>query len=229
VTDSEENLRFVGLNQPITQAEQTLKEQLGMKLSDIREQFQQELQQLYQQQPAMQQIVNTENDVVEIDVDIIIEEVPDVVNLQSEQFELLVQMYQANPEGIRWEDVIAMSTLRNKNRILGKELTPEEQQAQAQQQEQQQEALEIQKADAIATIKGKEAKATKDAADAQAQLIENSVVESGLGTLLDLEEQTINIEKKRADTQQSQQKAFQTAVETELLVTNPPPQKVAVI
>jgi len=231
VTDSEENLRFVGLNSPITQAEKMLKDETGMPYKEIREQYQKELATLYQREPEMQQQVSTENDVVNIDVDIVIEEVPDVVNIQSETFEMLVQMYQANPEGIDWREIVKMSPLRSKvkSRMLGQDLTPQEREAQKAQQAKQDEMEQLQKADAIAGIKGKEAKAAKDAAEANAQMIENQVVESGLGTLLDLEEQQVNIKKKTADAIQSEQKALQTSVETNLLLTEPKPDKVAVI
>jgi hypothetical protein len=229
VTDSEENLKFVGLNQPITLAEQRIMDQYGLSHKEVREQFGKEIDQIHQQEPALAQQIDTSNDVVEIDVDIIIEEVPDVVNLQSEQFELLVQMYQANPNGIRWEDVVAMSTLRNKDRILGKELTPEEQEQVAQQQQQEMEMLDLQKRTAEAGIAAQIARAQKDQAEANAQIIENEVVGSGLGDLLDLQEQAIDIEKKKADALQSHQKAIQTAVETDLLTKEPPPEKVSVI
>ena len=59
---------------------------------------------------------------------------PDVVNLQGEQFDMLVKMYQANPSGIPWESIVQMSTLRNKKQILGKD-DPEQQQAQQKQQQ----------------------------------------------------------------------------------------------
>lgn len=179
VTDDEDNLRFVGLNQPVTQGEQIVAEKMGISPTEARKQFAQDFQVLYQQQPQMMQQVATENDVAEMDVDIIVEEVPDVVNLQSEQFDLLVKMYQANPEGIPWEEVVSMSTLRNKDKILGKELEPEQQAQLEQQQQQQQEANELAKADAVAEIEGKQAKAAKDNADAQGKQIENALVALG--------------------------------------------------
>jgi hypothetical protein len=151
VTDSDDNLQWVGLNTPMTEGEQLLKKQSGLSLSQIREQFAQELQQVYMQDPSYAQPV-MENAVAEMDVDIIIEEVPDVINLQSEQFEMLVKMYQANPHsqenptGIKWEHVVQMSTLRNKDQILGKDQTPEDQAAAEQQQQEFAEQKQIQQA-----------------------------------------------------------------------------------
>ena len=232
VTDNEENLKFVGLNIPMTVGEQLIKQKTGASLQQIRQEFGQELQQIYIQQPELAEIV-VENNLVEMDVDIIIDEVPDVVNLQSEQFELLVQMYQANPQtaqnpdGIAWADVLLMSTLRDKKRILHKELTPEQQEQAAQQAQAQQEAQELQKQGFVIDMEAKKAKAGKDIVDAEAQSIENQVVIAGFDNLM--QDKAADTFKKQADGVMSQQKAIQTRVETELLLTSPPPKKVAVI
>lgn len=183
VTDDEDNLKFVGLNQPVTMAEKSIMDQTGMSMKEVQEQFGPEIQAIIQQQPAMGEPVALENNVAEIDVDIIVDEVPDVVNLQSEQFDLLVKMYQANPEGIDWEDVISMSTLRNKDRILNKELEPEEQEALEARQQEEAELKEIAKAKEMSEIKKNEAEAVKDLAEAEAQRIENEAVQSGIAQL----------------------------------------------
>jgi len=139
VTDDEENLKWVGLNQPISMAHQAVMDQTGLSFKDVQSQAGEVVDQFIQQNPEMAQPVAMDNDVAEIDVDIILEEVPDTVNLQGEQFDMLVKMYQANPNGIPWEAVVEMSSLRNKDKILGKD-DPEAAQAQ-QKQAQQQEAL----------------------------------------------------------------------------------------
>ncbi len=180
VTDNEENLRFVGLNQPVTIAEQRVMDEMGLNLTQTRQQFARELEEVHRRDPALAQIADIQNDVVEMDVDIIIEEVPDVVNLQSEQFDALVAMYQANPAGIPWEKVVEMSTLRNKDKILKKELEPEEQEALAAQQQAEQEAMQLEKDSVDADIASKRARAAKDIADAEAQQIENQAVRQGL-------------------------------------------------
>lgn len=185
VTDDEDNLKFVGLNQPVTLAEQRVSQQTGLSPEQVRRDFADELQQLYQLQPEMQQIVEIENEVAEIDVDIIIEEVPDVVNLQSEQFDLLVKMYQANPNGIDWEDVVAMSTLRNKDKILNKELEPEEQQVVEERQAEEEEITNIAKAKEVAEIEASNASTRKDLADAENQELENVAIKTGIADLLE--------------------------------------------
>lgn len=184
VTDDEENLKFVGLNQPITLAEQRIAEGTGLSVKDVREQFSEEIAEIHRIQPEMQETAEIENEVAEIDVDIILEEVPDVINLQSEQFDLLVKMYQANPDGIDWEDIIAVSQLRNKKKVLNKELDPEERQALEAQQAAQAEADAIVKAGATADISATQAKAAKDSADAESTQIENAAQRQGIAELL---------------------------------------------
>ena len=183
VTDDEDNLKFVGLNQPITLAEQRIAEQTQLSVKEVRQQFGDELAEIHRMQPELAEIAQVENEVAEMDVDIIIEEVPDVVNLQSEQFDLLVKMYQANPDGIDWEDIVQMSTLRNKDKILNKELEPEEKEVLEKREAQQEEVAALEKAGIVADIGAKQAKANKDNADAQAQTLENKVVEFQMGVI----------------------------------------------
>lgn len=152
VTDNEDNLKWVGLNTPVTMAEQAVMEKTGLDLAEVKKQFGAQIQQVVAQDPQLGQVVDVSNQVAEIDVDIILEEVPDTVNLQGEQFDMLVKMYQANPQspqnpqGIPWEELVMMSTLRNKDRILGKDTSPEQQAAQAQQQETAQKNAQMQEA-----------------------------------------------------------------------------------
>lgn len=113
ITDDERNLRWVGLNKPITRGEMLVKEaeQRGMTLTP--EQMAQ-----IQADPTMAEPVGVENEVASMDVDIIVDEGPDSVTVQSEQFESLVQLKQADPSSIPMEMVIEASSLRNKDRIM---------------------------------------------------------------------------------------------------------------
>ena len=189
VTDDEENLKWVGLNTPMTLAEQAVMERTGLPLTDVKTQFGPQIQQVIAQDPQLGQIVEVENNVAEIDVDIILEEVPDTVNLQGEQFDLLVKMYQANPQseanpnGIPWDEVVMMSTLRNKDRITGKEQTPE-QRAQAeqrmqiqQQQAQMQEVLaQLEAGKTRSEIEKNHAVTAKTTQEATQKQIENALI-----------------------------------------------------
>ena len=69
------------------------------------------------QDPRAQEVVQTENDVAELDVDIYIEEQPDIISLQSEQFEQLAQMAGAGVP-IPPDVLIEASSLRNKKQLL---------------------------------------------------------------------------------------------------------------
>lgn len=110
VTDDESNTKFVGLNKPVTTKDK-LEEQFG----PIPEGHP------IAQDPRLGTVMEIQNRVEELDVDIVIQEVPDVTNLQSEQFDALVKLYQANPNGIPWEQIIQASTLRDKDKILGRD------------------------------------------------------------------------------------------------------------
>ena len=89
VTDDERNVKFVGINRPVT-----LQEKLG-------EMDQEQVQQIALQMglvpndPRLGQVVEIANDVAKMDVDILIEEVPDQVTLQGEAFEALLRYAQA--------------------------------------------------------------------------------------------------------------------------------------
>lgn len=89
VTDEESGARFVGLNRPVT-----LQEKLGQIGPEQAEQIAIQMQ-LYPGDPRLNMPVDIENNVEQIDVDIVIEEVPDRVTLEGEIFEALMK-YGAN-------------------------------------------------------------------------------------------------------------------------------------
>lgn len=85
VTDDERKAQFVTLNQPVT---------LMDKFAEMDEQeviaIAQQMQ-IVPNDPRLQMVVEIKNNVAEIDVDIILEEVPDQVTLQGETFEALLR------------------------------------------------------------------------------------------------------------------------------------------
>lgn len=101
--------------------------------------------------------VGVQNDVAQLDVDIILYDAPDSVNIQSEQYQMLTEMWKAAPDRIPLEMVIQASTLRNKDQLLESIKKPEAPP----------EVQQMQQRGAEAEIAGKEAKAAKDAASAQ--------------------------------------------------------------
>lgn len=109
VTDDERNLRWVGINQPITRGE-------VVKMQAM--EAQQPLPPGLLDQPEMQEVVGVRNKFTELDVDIILEDGPDTVTVQAEQFKALVDLKRADPSAIPTEAIIKASDLRNKDEIL---------------------------------------------------------------------------------------------------------------
>jgi hypothetical protein len=125
VTDDERNLRFVGLNQPIT---------LGMELDNMPpEQAEQIAAQMgiMPGDPRLQTVLRVENDVKELTVDIVVDEMPDVVTLQQEQFQTLADLAKAGVP-LPPQEIIRASSLRNKDQILERMEAAQKAQAQAQ-------------------------------------------------------------------------------------------------
>ena len=194
VTDDATKLRWVGLNQQIT-----LQEKLKETASDeslpqqVRMQSGQQLAQMMQMQaPELQQLVEVRNDVAQLDMDIIIETSYDLVNIQREQFELLAKIAQTRPD-VPFTEVIKLSELRGKDKII-EQLEQSSQAAQQAQQQQmddekqiEQAELQLKKEEGQVENKNtemdsaaKEAKARKDHADAEAQEIENLIIKQEL-------------------------------------------------
>jgi len=152
ITDDQQMLRWVGFNQQVT-LQQMFEEQIKDESIDlsIRQQTDQQLQQLQQlQDPRLQQIQEVRNPLPELDVDIVIEMATDSVNIQQEQFELFAKLSQT---GNLTEEIIELSTLRQKlkDKLIG--MIQGRQQA-ASQQQQQLAAIEAQKTQAEAADKG---------------------------------------------------------------------------
>lgn len=114
VTDDEQNLRWVGLNKPMTKGEVVLEKAQEQNLPP--EQLQQ-LQQQIASNPAMKEIDHTHNDVVEMDVDIVLDDVPDAITSQIEDFQTLGEMVKSGFP-IPPLAVIEASPLTNKTKIL---------------------------------------------------------------------------------------------------------------
>lgn len=86
VTDDERNLRWVALNQQMT-------DPMGLPMG-------------------------VKNPIGELDVDIILEDGPDSITVQAEQFEQLVELKKADPAAIPTKAIIEASQLRNKDKLL---------------------------------------------------------------------------------------------------------------
>ena len=166
VTDSEQNLRFVGLNQPITML-QAVAKQMGVEkgnLEQMRQQNPEAVAQLeaFAQDPRSQTVVGVENNVAELDVDIMVDEGMDTPTVAAEQFDTLTKMLPSAPPNIApalWEMLFATSSLRGKEAVLEKLRQPPTQE--------QQMMTQLQARGAVAEVAKTEAEAAKTAAQAQ--------------------------------------------------------------
>lgn len=158
ITDDENNLKWVGLNVPVTQAEQMVMEQTKLSQAEVRQRFGNELQMAMQQNPMLAQPVQMDNVVAELDVDIIIDEAPDLINIQAEQFEMIASI--ASQRGdIPTPMLIRMSSLRNKDQILDELEGDDQQKAAIAQQQQQMQQVQVRQM--LAEIAKTEAEAQK--------------------------------------------------------------------
>jgi hypothetical protein len=117
VTDDDRNVRFVGLNQPLTLGEQLLDE-----MRQQGEQITPEMEQQAQMDPRMQTIVGVKNKVAELDVDLVLDTAPATATLETETFEQLTQIapHASTMPPQMFEALIEASPLRNKDKILKK-------------------------------------------------------------------------------------------------------------
>ena len=169
VTDNEDNAKFVGFNRPLT-----VQDQLQEMPDEQRVQVMQQMG-LMPNDPRLGMVNKIQNPVAEMDVDIIIEDAPDTITIQGEQFEQLAQtlpmIAQMPPQYA--EILLQASQLRNKDKLIetlkgGGQPDPQQQQMQQMQQQlqqvMQQLGIENAKADLMnkqADIQTKQANAAK--------------------------------------------------------------------
>jgi hypothetical protein len=122
VTDSEAGLKFVELNKPMTNGDVQAKKLKGMPPEQAAPLLQQIAQDPLAKLPAMddQNRPILDNDVAQLDVDIILDEAPDVVTLQAEEFQKLADLAGSGQVQIPPDALIEASGLRpeTKKRIM---------------------------------------------------------------------------------------------------------------
>lgn len=221
VTDDERNIKWVGLNKVIT-----VKDRLAQLPPDKIEQGMMLAAQQFGMSPQdprlLEQPAGVENDVSGLDVDIVIQEGPDLATLQSEQFEQLAQMAQSGIP-IPPKAIILASSLRNKDQILdelesGKQLPPQVQEQMQQMQQAIQQAGQ-RMAQMEEQLRNKDADLRIKAFDAQTRRMEAQTPEQREQT--DPMAQQAAVAKDIATARKTNAEAVQTEVETELLVTMP--------
>lgn len=215
VTDNEQNVKFVGLNRPVTELEDRQGE-FTQRAQGI-QQLESEIPQLpppeqsfatqqvaeakmilvAQGRQAEQNVIRIENNVGEMDVDIIVDQSPDTTTIQVEQFEILAQMGQNIPFDI----LVEASQLRNKKELLERlrGQTPESQeQVQKQNQLVEQNAvLDLQKKEADIGLT--KAESVEKMAKAEASARPEPIPEQNVEDPLDIRLKELEIEKKIAE------------------------------
>lgn len=118
VTDDEKNVRFVGLNKPVTMREAMIEQavQEGADEEEANAIIDDRASRDPMVASQLEQIVRYDNIPAEMEMDIILEEVPDSANVQQEQFEILAKL--APAVVFPPEVYIEMSALRNKKKLL---------------------------------------------------------------------------------------------------------------
>jgi hypothetical protein len=174
VTDDERNIKWAQLNQPITvqmAAEEMMQKQGGLTP---------EAQAALQANPNA--IVAKKNNVSVLDIDIIIDDAPDSITIQEEQFAQIVELAKSRPDQIPFEMIIEASTLRNKEQLLERMKTNSEQQSQLAQimQKLDIQAKELDNMKTQADIQAQQAKAAKESAEAALRQIEGMMAQSGV-------------------------------------------------
>lgn len=170
VTEDDNAMRFVGINVPITAAEKELEEKSKKTIDQLRainrEAVDQFIQESIAQNPLLGRVVETRNNVVELEMDITVEEAPDTISLQHEQFETLSQLAGTRADPKMFEALIMLSSMPNKDKVLemlnGNDDEAKKAQAQAQQQ-----MTQVQMDQIMATIENMRANTAKTAAQAQ--------------------------------------------------------------
>ena len=113
VTDTEENLKFVGLNQQVTIGEKLAEGTPDQQAAIMREMG------IGPDDPRLNGVAEERNMVSEMDVDIIMEETPDIPTIQQEQFSEIAALA-AGGVPIPPDLLIEASSLRNKKALLEK-------------------------------------------------------------------------------------------------------------
>ena len=168
VTDDESGLKFVSLNQPITGR---------MRLEEHSRNTGEQIPAELMADPRIDRVVEIRNNVSELDVDITLEESPEVANIQQEEFAKIAELFPYSKGEISIYDLIELSTLRGKDKILERRDNPQlAEQANKQSQMEEAErlaAIELKGAQKVKTL----SEATQIEIDTKAQMVENQLMQ----------------------------------------------------
>ena len=175
VTGDKMSTRYIGLNVPITAIEKQLEQRSGMPIDNLRAKTDKNvlndfINQSIAKNPELGKVVETRNNVADLDVDILIETVPDTVMQQQEQFQTLAQLAGNRIDPQMFNALLKLSSIPNKDEVMAM-FEPDSQAKQAQQQAAQQ-AVQVEMAEKMAEIQGKQADVAKTEAETQKVLSE---------------------------------------------------------
>lgn len=128
VTDDEENLKWVGINRPVT---------LAQRIAELQQEDPQRAAMVMQRMalvpgdPRLDRVVEVRNQVAQMDVDISIDSGPDVASIMDEEFAQATEMAQAGVP-IPPEMLIELSKIRSGKKKAIKEALAKAQEAQGQ-------------------------------------------------------------------------------------------------
>jgi hypothetical protein len=182
VTDDEKNLKWVGLNQPITVGQQLLEAAKG----GDQEAAAMLRQAIAEKDPRMTQRLEgpegIRNNVAEIDVDIILDESPDTLTVQEDQFKVMAELAKVyGPQAVPFKALVEMSSMPHKKRLLdmlsgGEEGGEEAAQMRQMEQQLQQMTMQATMAEQAARTAKLESEARKNNAQAEQTEMETQLV-----------------------------------------------------
>lgn len=199
VTENEKNLRFVGLNRPVTMIEDAA-EKLGITRENFQQMAQENPQAVQQlaalaQSPQAQQVVRIDNAVAELDVDILVDEGIDTPTIAAEQFDQMLKMAGTGLLQIPPDVLIEASSLRNKDRLLEMlKQAPSPEQQQMKQIELKGAMAKVAETEASAALKGAQAQKAAQPEPQEAQDPMEAAISAG-----ELEIKRAELEIKRAE------------------------------
>jgi hypothetical protein len=120
-------------------------------------------------------VQSMQNQLGQMDVDIMLDSVPDTANVQQEQFETLVELARMyGPQEVPFDDLLMLSAMPGKREVMDKRKGRAEQAGQAQQQMQQMQA-QLAQAGMQADIENKQADTALKAAKAETTVFDSHV------------------------------------------------------
>ncbi len=162
VTDDESNMRFVPINRPVKRGE--IVEERLREQQDVR--GLQRLQQMRQFQidPRLEEVVGIQNPVASMETDIIIEESPNIANIQEEERAFLLELARMS-DAVPFEALVEASPLRQNKKDQIRESIQGNQQSQQQAAQIQQRQVQIDQMEQLGEIDERAAKTDKTEAE----------------------------------------------------------------